>query len=526
MKKIYSFLILAIVLMCTACTDDLNQYPVIEQNSSSVYTSAEGYKMVLAKIYGSYSLAGQEKGGGNADISSFNGQDLLRSYFNLQEAPTDETAMRWLSGDKLTNLSYMTWDASDSWVSDTYYRLYYSIALCNEFLRYCGDDKIAQFSESEQADIRNYRLEARFMRALDYYFVLDLYRQGPFVDENSPASAYIPEAYTSTQLFDYIETEIKAIENDLPDTNEYGRASKAAVWALAAKLYLNAAVYTGTEHYSDCITYCKKIIDTKRYSLESDYAKLFNADNNKRTNEILFSFVTDSKTTMTWGATTYLVCGSCGSDSSQDPSKYGISSGWGSWRVRGEFSALFDDVATSTDSRCMLWTDGQTQYLDKSLDEGSQGYYSEKWTNLTDDGAASSDSASDGVDTDFPVFRLADVYLMAAEAVLRGGTGMTRAEALTLVNLVRYRAYGNDSGNISDAQFNLNFIINERGRELYQEACRRTDLVRFGLFTTNKYLWQWKGGVVDGRAVDDKYNVYPIPAAELTANPNLSNPNY
>ncbi len=482
--------------------------------------------MVLAKIYGSYSLSGQEKGGENADISSFNGQDLLRSYFNLQEAPTDETAMRWLSGDKLTDLSYMSWDASDSWVSDTYYRLYYSIALCNEFLRYCEDDQIAQFSTTEQEEIRNYRVEARFMRALNYYLVLDLFRQGPFVDENSPASAYIPEAYTAAQLFEYIETEIQAIENETPETNEYGRASQVAVWALAAKLYLNAAVYTNTNYYTECITYCKKILDTQRYSLESDYAKLFNADNYKRNNEILFAFVTDASSTMTWGSTTYIVCGSCGSDSSQDPADYGLSSGWGSWRVRGEFSALFGDVSSSKDSRCMLWTDGQAQYIDKALDEGTQGYYSEKWTNLTDAGEASSDSASDGVDTDFPMFRLADIYLMAAEAVLRGGTGMTRSEALTLVNQVRERAYGDTSGNITDAQFDLNFMIDERGRELYQEATRRTDLIRFGLFTTSDYLWQWKGGLVDGRAVDNKYNVYPIPAAELTANPNLSNPNY
>lgn len=526
MKKIYSFLLLALILASTACTDDLNQSPVIEQSSSSVYTTAEGYKMTLAKIYGSYSLAGQEKGGSNADISSFNGQDLLRSYFNLQEAPTDETAMRWLSGDKLTDLSYMSWDANDSWVADTYYRLYYSIALCNEFLRYCSDDQISKFSTSEQAQIRNYRLEARFMRALNYYLVLDLFRQGPFVDESSPASAYVPEAYTGQQLFDYIETEIQAIVNELPDTNEYGRASQAAVWALAAKLYLNAAVYTDTNHYTECITYCKKILDTHRYSLESDYAKLFNADNDKRTNEILFAFVVDANTTMTWGATTYIVCGSCGSDSSQDPSAYGLSSGWGSWRVRGEFSALFGDVSSSQDKRCLLWTDGQSQYINKSLDEGTQGYYSEKWTNLTDGGEASSDSASDGVNTDFPMFRLADIHLMAAEAVLRGGTGMTRGEALTLVNQVRERAYGDTSGHITDAQLDLKFMIEERGRELYQEATRRTDLIRFGQFTTSDYIWQWKGGLVDGRAVDNKYNVYPIPAAELTVNPNLSNPNY
>ena len=131
-----------------------------------------------------------------------------------------------------------------------------------------------------------------------------------------------------------------------------------------------------------------------------------------------------------------------------------------------------------------------------------------------------------GVSTDYPVFRLADVYLMAAEAVVRGGSGYSREEVLGFLNLIRQRAYGDNSGNINDAQMNLDYIIDERARELYLEGCRRTDLIRFGMFTTDKYIWQWKGGVVDGRAVDKKYNIYPIPASELSANPNLKNADY
>ncbi len=521
MKKIYLFLTMAVALMFAACTDDLNQSPIIGTTSADVYSTPNGYKQVLAKIYASYAIVGQEKAS-NVDLSSNNGQDLLRNYFNLQEAATDETAMRWLSGDNLTNLSYIRWDSNDSWVADTYYRLYYSIALCNEFLRYCGDGSISGFAAADQEDIKTYAAEARYMRALSYYLVLDLFRKGPFVDENCPSSGYIPEAYDATQLFNYIESEIQAVEELLPASNEYGRANKAAAWALAAKMYLNAKVYTGTEHYTDCITYCKKIISSGQYSLEADYSKLFNADNYKRTNEIILAFVTDATTTTSWGAGTYLVCGSCGSDSSQDPSKYGISNGWGSWRVRGELTALWDDVNNSDDTRCMFWTDGQSQYIDKSLDEGTQGYYSEKWTNLTDNGDASSDSAAYGCDTDYIMFRLADVYLMAAESVLRGGSGMSRAEGLQLINDLRQRAYGNNAGNITDTQYTLPFILDERGRELYLEGTRRTDLVRYDYFTTSSYLWQWKGGVVDGRSVDSKYNYYPIPASELSANPNLA----
>ena len=175
----------------------------------------------------------------------------------------------------------------------------------------------------------------------------------------------------------------------------------------------------------------------------------------------------------------------------------------------------------------MFYTDGQEQFFTGPIDNQSEGYFFEKFTNLTDEGVAASNSAATGCSTDYPMLRLADVYLMAAEAFPRGGAGISRSEALDLVNAVRLRAYKNDeSGKISDADFNLDFMLDERGRELYLESIRRTDLIRFGKFTSDSYIWQWKGGVLDGRSVNDKFNIYPIPDTDLTANPNLSNPQY
>ncbi|MCC8175574.1 MAG: RagB/SusD family nutrient uptake outer membrane protein [Bacteroidales bacterium] len=526
MKTVYTIIIgLLVAMSFSSCTDDLNQKPIVETDSSKVYSTPEGYKMVLAKIYASYCIIGQEKAS-NADLSSFNGQDFLRCLFNLQEAATDEVAMRWLSGDELTNLSFMTWDASDSWVSDTYYRLYYTIALCNEFLRYTDDGSISGFDSSDQNDIRTYAYEARFMRALSYYFVLDLFGQGPFVDQDTPTSAYNPPCYTAQQLFDYVAAELEEITPQLPSNNEYGRAGKGAAYALQSRLYLNAEVYTGTAHYTECITACKNAISLG-YSLHSDYSKLFNADNNLRTDEIIFAFVCDATTTVSWGSGTYLVCGSCGSDSDQDPAKYGLDYGWGSWRVRGELPALFGtDFDNNPDSRCMFFTSGQSQDIVTALDEKSEGFYSEKWTNLTDAGAAACSSNDYGCSTDFPMFRLAEIYLNAAEATLRGGSGMTTDEAMDLVNKLRDRAYGDTSGRITATQFNKQWVLDERARELYHECVRRTDLIRYGQFTTDAYLWQFKGGVADGRAVNSRYNIYPIPDSDISANPNLSNPLY
>lgn len=524
----------ALVLGLSSCIDDLNQSPIVKTGAEGVYGTAFGCKQALGKLYVSFVIAGQEFGGGAADLSTSGSEsfDLMRCYINLQEAGTDEMVYTWASGDNLLDVSYLSWDPSDPWVTDCYYRVYYTIALCNDFLKHTTDDAIAGFTPEEQNDVHVYRAEARFLRALAYYYALDLFGQGPFVDENTPNVDYLPEAYTSAQLFGYIESELKGIENELlePRANEYGRADRAAAWALLARLYLNAEVYTGTAHYTDCLTYCKKIVDSPAgYSLEHDYSKLFNADNNLRTNEIIFPFVVDATTTVSWGATTYLCAGAVSNDNSlQNPEDFGLTSGWGSYRVRGEFSELWGDVDASEDSRCMLFTNSGSidPWLNNGIEDASTGYLSEKWTNLTDDGKAASNTQSNGVSTDFPVFRLADVYLMIAESVLRGGTLYSRAEALGFLNELRERAYGDQSGNISDAQMNLDYIIDERGRELYLECVRRTDLIRFGRFTSDQHLWQWKGGVLNGRGVDSRYNVYPIPANEIAVNPNLSNPNY
>lgn len=524
MKKIFSILLgaAAMLMGLSSCVDDLDQKPIIGANSTTVYSTIDGYRSVLAKIYGSYSLVGQERAS-NVDLSSNKGEALLRNIFNLQEAPTDEVAYTWLSGDQLEPIVYMTWDASDIWVSDTYYRLYYSIALCNEFLRYCGDASIGGFNADEQAEIRTYAAEARFMRALSYYFVLDLFRKGPYVDEHTPTSGIIPPAYDGTQLYDFISSELLAIENALPEVNSYGRAGQAALWALGVRLNLNAKVYTGTEHYTECISYAKKIIASGKYSLESDYSKLFNADNFKRTNEIIFAFVADADNATTWGAATYITAGSVGSDELQDPAKYGLATGWGNLRLRSQFCDLFTNA--DADSRNLIFRDGLTQNVSYMTLQTS-GFRSEKWTNLTDDGAASSVSTERGCDTDYPMFRLAEIYLSAAEAVVRGGGGMSRSEALDLVNDVRKRAYGDESGNISDAQMTADFFMAERGRELFYEAVRRSDLIRFEAFSGSKYIWEWKGGTAEGKATDARYDIYPIPMAELSANPNLKNELY
>lgn len=526
MKKIIYLSLIFLAGYFTSCTGDLDQYPHTETTSVDVYSKAENYKSVLAKIYASFITTGQEKGGGNSDIESITGQDYMRCYFNMQEAGTDELASTWLEGDKVRDLTYLSWDANDPWVSDMYYRIYYTIALSNEFLRNAGDSQISKFTEAEQQDIRHCRAETRFLRALAYYHALDLYRNIPFVTENDPVGTYIPPRYTGAEIFDYIEAELQDIDNDLlsKDQCEYGRAPKAAAYALLAKLYLNAEVYTGVAKYTECIAYCNKVIG-EGYTLETEYKKLFNADNHKRTNEIIYAFPIDATHTVSWGATTYIICGAVSNTSDfQVPTDYGVTSGWGMFRIRGEVPALFNDK----DGRGLFFKEGQSQYLD-ILDNQSNGYFVEKWSNLTDAGETASNTVDGGVNTDYPLFRLADVYLMLAESVVRGGSGSSASTALGYVNDLRKRAFGDNyatTGKVNSSELTKDFILDERARELYWECTRRTDLIRHNKFTTSTYLWQWKGGVKNGVAVDSKYNIYPIPSTDLIANPNLHNEKY
>ena len=553
---LYTMMMGTAVLTCaTSCISDLDQYPQTETTSKDVYTSLANYESVLGKIYASMVTSGQGKGGDNKDMESVlndgSGFDYMRMFWNLQECGTDEVASTWLTGEQTTGLSYLSWDANDAWVSDMYYRIYYNIALCNEFLR---NANAASFTGEDEVKMKEYKAEVRFMRALFYYHALDLYRNIPMVTENDPVGSFIPPRYTPQQTFDYIESELKDCVNDLlpASTCPYGQASQGAAYTLLAKLYLNSEVYTGVAKYAECKEACEQVMNMG-YSLESDYSKLFNADNDKRTNEIIFALPVSATHTVSWGSSTYMVCGQLSmSNANQTPGDFGATSGWSEFRLRPEFVDKFEESDIYSqgedakgDVRAKFFTNGQSKDVASMTDE-TTGYLSEKWSNKKDDGTDASNTANDGAETDYPLFRLSDVYLMYAECVARikgtswddwnGGTDASdpaviasrKKGAIYWINLVRERAGASDvwSSNFADDNALLQFILDERARELYHEGYRRTDLIRFGQFTTNKYIWQWKGGTHDGQAVDSKYNIYPIPNTELTANPNLHNDNY
>lgn len=186
----------------------------------------------------------------------------------------------------------------------------------------------------------------------------------------------------------------------------------------------------------------------------------------------------------------------------------------GLYKITLDLNALTYKI--ETDPRAMFHSDGQELEIE-SISTFTDGYAVTKFKNVTQTGAPGSDTSGNFTDTDFPLFRLADVYLMYAEAVLRGGGG-SQATAISYINDIRTRANGFGSVSTID----LDFILDERARELFWEGHRRTDLIRYGRFTGGSYLWPWKGGVKDGASTSSHLDVMPIPSTDLNANPNLT----
>ena len=520
MKK--NFLKIMLLFICGnvfySCTKDLNRTPRNGLTSDKVYSTEAGYKSALAKVYAGLALTGNNGPDGNGDLGGIDEgfSSYLRNFFNLQELSTDEAVIGW-NDQTIKDFHEMDWTPADNFLRAMYSRLYYQITLANSFISESSEDKVSSrgISGNDADKIKLYRLEARFLRALSYWHAIDLFGNVTFVTENDPIGAFLPPQKSREEVFTYIETELKEIEAGLPAPrqNEYARADKAAVWMLLSNLYLNSTVYTGQDKYTDAITYSKKVITEGGYTLQTNYRHLFLADNHTSP-EFIFPVAFDGVRIRTWGGTTYLVHAPIGGD--MVAGDYGVDNPWGGLRTTKALVDKFPDPSGNTDKRANFQTAGQDLDIE-DIGNFRDGLSIRKWSNKTSGGANGSNLT--WVDVDFPVFRLAEAYLNYAEAVLRGGAGGSNADALTYVNLLRRRAYGNTNGDFTS--ITLATIIDERAREFHWEGKRRTDLVRFNQFTTADYLWPWKGNVPNGRAVENFRNVFPIPAPEINTNPNL-----
>ncbi len=529
MKKITLMVSIVLFTGLQSCTNDMNVVSPDQTVSTpeALFSTPQGYKQALAGVYGNLSLTGT----GDAGSSFLQGIDAGTSQFGrclwyLQDLTTDEVIWSYEGDEGVAELQRNTWTSANPILLGMFSRTMGEVALANDFLRQSTPEKLASRGITNTTDLANialYRQEVRVLRALAYYNLMDLFGKAPFYDETSAINSAGPE-YDRPQLFTFIENELNAVMPDLKAarTNEYGRVDQGVAQMILAKIYLNAEVYIGAPKYTECMTQCNNII-AGGYTLNTNYLNNFTADNNISP-ELIFTLQSDGKVTQNYGATTVIVNGEVGS-LENNGSALGVGGWGGALRLRKQFVQKFDGPEFSTDTRNTIYSGSRSIDI-ANVSTQSQGYILSKFSNKSSLGVAGTNSTF--VDTDFPLFRLGDVYLMYAEAQMRkdGATNASStpnadATSLGYINALRARANG---ATVTSA--NLAFILDERARELHWEGHRRQDLIRFGKYTTG-YNWAWKGNSLNGTSISDNLKVFPIPNNSLGANTNLTqNPGY
>jgi starch-binding outer membrane protein, SusD/RagB family len=533
-------IIIGIVLstvMITSCVKDLDVKP---KDPNTILAGNLGddpvyMKEVLGKIYASFIISGQGSNGGD-DITASDGNffTTTRALWNLQELSSDEAICAW--GDVgIADLNTQTWSANNPFLTALYQRLSLSVTYANDFIKFTNgntDPKVIQ-----------YNAEARFLRALAYYWDLDLFGNPPYTTDADGVGKFFPVQIKRANLFNYLVSELHDIETKLGEPKfSYPQADKAACWMLLARLYLNAEVYTGTAKWDSCKIYCDKVINSGKYSLAANYRQNFSADNDGTHNpEMIFAWDQDGTNVQGYVGTTFIIESSSDATYVRAERFHGLTSNtnWNGNRTKRQFvNLLVDTIATYGNAPVPVSDSIFSQCKDKRVylktkkswdipsasSSGDYGIGVYKFTARNTDGSMADNANPAYANTDFPIFRYADALLMRAEALHKLGDN---TNALLDINAVRTRAYGNTSGNITADQLTDQFLLDERGREFYYEAQRRTDLVRFGKFTDGNYNWAWKGGVANGTNTDSHLNLFPIPGAEVSANPNIKqNPGY
>ena len=553
MKKIFIKTAMASMLCMgfVSCADELNIKSVDPLNHPT-YT-VEG---LLAKQYATLGHTGQKGPAGVADISGDEGETgFIRTVFNLQELMTDETLWAYQSNEGIAQITSMDWDKNNKRVNWAYQRLSFDITQYNFFISeqsgILSEDKIA---------------EVRFLRALNYYYFLDLYRKAPFKDTFDDN---LPTEKSGKELYEWLDNELTTIEPLMAEVGAYnnsenfGRADRGAAYALHARLALNSAVYTDGQikDYQKAIHYCDEIINSGKYDLSrvakngySGYQQLFMGDNDcnpEAMKEIIFPIRQDGVKTRAYAGTSYLVNASTITGmpyaSTSDP--------WKCLFARVDLVKKFfpnEDIPKATDED-LLSNPSKDQVIAKDNEMGIStadviakakddralfymgiggcsdkvrtltpgdaitsplnGASFVKWTNLHADGTAQ--HHQNFSDTDFPMFRLAEIYLTRAEAKFRlNGSQDGLADILEV--------QGRANRDLKASSVDEQTLIDEWCREFYMEGRRRSDLVRFGLFTGSKYLWSFKGGSENGQGIPTKCNIYPIPGDEIKNNPNMT----
>ena len=516
MKNISKFAFCSVLgaFLLTSCVKDLNVTPKDENKIMTFDQDA-----IFTKCYATLALTGQQGPAGSGDVDDIDEgtSAFVRMIWELQEFPTDECWVGW-NDPGLPEIRTIKWNSLNQLVQGLYYRFYLNITLCNHFLENATAD----------GDGANQIAEVRFLRAFNYYYLLDMFGSVPFSDK---VNAQKKPQYTRVELYNWLEAELKELEAILPATriNDF-RVDQYAAKMLLARMYLNAEVYTGTAHYDLAAQYAKQVMDgphklhtVSTGGVYSPYQEMFMGDN-------------------------YRVMGGPSGEGLLIIYQDGINAQWAGFRCTPEFVDKFIDVSlTGTtlynefdmpgilgDDRAILCSKlntgkpvvkaDTTLLADSIVTRGNMGDFYEGWSMLKWTGRYIANPLGEDItviphgtqfpDTDIPFMRVGEAYMTYAEAQFRLGN---TTEATNAIQALRDRA-----NNTTPFTLSLDFLLDEWCREFYAEGRRRIDLVRFGKFAgpTADYHWEGRGGNTSEQGLvtlDKKFNVYPIPESDIVA---------
>lgn len=536
----------------SSCTGDLDQMPKDPQTIDAgkfAENPREYLGQVMGKCYSGIAVSGQGGVGGSADISGLDGgtSNWSRIIFMLNEFTTDEVSWIWPDVG-VFDLCTNTWGSNNGNIYGGYSRFYTHIAICNDFIRLVRNAGSygVNIDADLQPDVDQLVREARALRDLSYYYVIDFWGNA-VVAWDDMNYGDIPQQVTRQELYDKVVADLEDVLSGFKDSNIYGRVGKDGVEALLCRFYLNAEAWGVGNSYQKCWEHAQNIISRHQgggfqgSGLANDYLALFCRDNNMfapggsltAQNEILWTIPFSYPETQSYGGTEFLIAAAVSGDM---PMIYGLNGQWSSMHALKQFAEKFNfRNGVSNDGRTYLWctenqgftientnfttfTDGYAALkftnakcnadgtMPRSTTEANG--YTFNWAGIGDDATTGLPNANDPFpSTDFPIIRLADVYLMAAECALRGAGD--KSTGLQYVNLIRSRA---GISNWGDVDYTLDNLLDERSRELYWENVRRTDLIRFGKFTGSNYVWNWKNNMATGGSIPDYMKLFPLPS--------------
>ena len=530
--------------LAAACINDLDTVPKDERSdvSENVYgNSEEDYVNGLSRLY--FQFVTNDL----TDLQQMDGgaSELIRAFWSVQETTADAAKCSWENDAWVRALNTDTWNAAQNdAVYAVYVRSLQGIAYVNEFLRQTTRDKLSvRGVDAALANtIEGFRAEARFIRAYLYWMAMDCFGSVPFSTEESPfGGVYVPPQATSKQIFDYCVSELTDLlepSSQMPQPrSRYPRADKGSAAGLLARLYLNAEVYTGTPMWAEAKSVCEDIF-SMGYELCPDYAALFRGDNGENPSarsEMLWTISYNAEKTQSYGGTSYLLAASLAATDITDLSKpNGQRNGWAGLRVPYEYVSRFFNVNGQNYSSGtynvadrrgeLFYIKGRSESMEDALYVFTHGWSCLKFNNIPHDMTESEYLSTADTkafsDIDFPMIRLAEIYLIYAEACLHTGNKNLALESLAELS--------ERAGVPAPTLVTDDFLMAERARELMWEAHRRTDLIRYGLFTGAEYLWPYKGGdSFAGNAFPSYKTIFPLPPTELAVNTSLvQNPGY